>query len=216
MFRKLPLFFLLGLPLLAQADLVGNYQLGPKQTVTVYYRDAQHVRLETPGRGYMLLTNGRMYTVVQQNGQTMVMDLEKMGKVLSRYRKDKPKQPEKARKVTIKATSQKEKVAGFEGRVHQVTVDGKTSKMVLTRNKDVVKLTKGFMETMLKMGQTLTRQSNLDSRKVLKKIEDTGYGGLLKQQSGFELKSLKKKDEPAAFYALPKNARMVEMPSLGQ
>ncbi len=219
MIRKLIALSLLTLPLLARADLVGNYQLGPKQNVTIYYQDAKHVRLETPGQGYMLLTNGKMYTVVKRNGQNMVMDLEKMGEILQKYRNQqhqKPAKEKKPGKISISKTDQTETVAGYRGVVHRVTVDGKTMRMVLTNNRDVVKLTHGFMETMLKMGQTLTHQSNVSSEKVLQRIEKTGYGGLLKQQQGFELKSLKKEDKPDSFYALPKDAKMVQMPAMGQ
>jgi len=219
MIRKLLALSLLALPLLARADLVGNYQLGPKQNVTIYYQDAKHVRLETPGQGYMLLTGGKMYTVVRRNGQTMVMDLEKMGEMLQKYRNQQHQNPPKEKKpgkISISKTDQTETVAGYQGVVHRVTVDGKTMRMVLTNNSDVIKLTHGFMETMLKMGQTLTHKSGASSEKVLKQIEKTGYGGLLKQQHGFELKSLKKEDKPDSFYALPKDAKMVEIPAMGQ
>lgn len=219
MIRTLLALFIFTLPLLARADLVGHYKLGSQSNVVVYYHDDQHIRVETPGKGYMLMTGGKMYTVVNRNGQTMVMDLQKMGEALKKYQQEHNPQPEKKThpgKVTIKNTGKKEKVAGYQGVVHQVTYDGKTTDMVLTRNKDVAKMTQAFMDTMLKMGQALTNKANMDSRKVLQRIEKSGYGGLLKQQEGFELESLKHENKSASFYALPKDAQMVKVPNLGQ
>lgn len=217
--KQLLVLLALVLPALAQADLVGHYKLGSQSNVVVYYHDDQHIRVETPGKGYMLITGDKMYTVVKRKGQTMVMDLQKMGQALKQYQQERQKQPEKQQKpgkVTIKNTGKTETVAGFKGVVHEVTYDGHTTRMVLTRNPEVTQMTQAFMGSMLKMGQMLTNKTNMDSHKVLQKIEKSGYGGLLKQQAGFELESLKHADKPASYYTLPKDAQMMQVPNLGQ
>ncbi|WP_097459400.1 hypothetical protein [Mangrovitalea sediminis] len=214
--RIVPLLLALSLPSMALADLEATYKVGGNQsTMTVDYQDAHHLRMSTPGSAYMLVTGDKIYTVVNRNGQLMAMDVQKMGEMMEKYRKQTHQAQPKAKPMSfsLKNTGRTEKVAGYSGKVHTMEVNGKTVTVVLTDDKDVARLTEGFMGAMLKMGQSLSDDQTMDPKKILGEIRKTGYGGLLKQGNDFVLMSLHKVDKPDSFYTLPKNAHVVDIPT---
>jgi len=71
---------------LASADLVGSYQTGAgsSDTMTVYYRNDQAVRVDVGEGRYMLITGSNVYMVENEGGRTTAVDMDQMGAALQR------------------------------------------------------------------------------------------------------------------------------------
>ena len=67
-----------------------------------------------------------MYSVMVRGDNRVAMDIVEMSKAMARAGGADEKPDASAPGVSIRDTGRKETVAGFEGLVHEVTVDGRT------------------------------------------------------------------------------------------
>jgi len=65
---------------------------------------------------------------------------------------------------------------------------------------------------MLRVGQMLDAEDSGSTRKMLKDLDETGYGGILRQKDGLTLVEAKEVDKPDSFYQLPSDVDMMSMP----
>lgn len=134
-------------------------------TMQLSWADEDTVRLD-PGNqpAYMLVRDGKAYSVSNAGGQTMVMDLSSMSGAMQTQGGPSPSQQgtvANARSVdSMKATGTSETVAGIEGEVYEIAwTDGNgqkhTDEAVLTEDETVVEMTaafRGFADTMGSVG----------------------------------------------------------------
>lgn len=195
----------------ALADLKGTFSIPGQAAMTIYYLDDEHIRVDSPKQGFLLVSGDKVYTVVNQGGMRVAIDMAQMGQMI----KDFQEQSQDRNKSTktpdaeIVATERRETVAGYDGIVHRVTVDGVTSEAVLTDDKDVVALTQGFLNAINRLGQSVNPGLGLDIDDMLAKVRETGYPGILRQEQGFELKSVETVDKGADFYRLPEDVQVM-------
>jgi len=152
--------------------------------------------------GYMILRDGRIYSVTDQGGQTRVIDMTGMVQAASGMAQSGNAQlPLDATVESVVATGETATVAGIKGRVYEVTLTTKkgetrTQTLVLTDNPRVVEMTQAYMTALRsfigpeKMGQ-LMQQLPADDR------------GLLRAGTDYRLTSISGAAPSAALFELP-------------
>ncbi|MCG8668982.1 MAG: DUF4412 domain-containing protein [Pseudomonadales bacterium] len=207
----------------AQADLVGTWSVANSQTFTVYYKDNNHIRMDVGNGTYLLIQGEKTYTVMNQGGRLMVMDLAAMGGAMQAYGGGMHQQMQQQvsqydpSSVKYENTGKKETVAGYPGEVYQLTVNGPQGKeqaeLVLSKHKNVVTFQRAFMSLSQKMAQSMMSRDTLNSfNDAAKMAEVKNMGGMLRYNQQMRLQSLEDKAIDASFYALPKNAMMMSIP----
>lgn len=211
----------------ANADLVGTWQLSNSNPVKVYYQDDDHVRMDVGNDTYLLVIKDKAYTVMNQGGQKMVMDMAAMGGAMKAFGGMAMQQAEaKARaydpdSVAYGKTGKKETIAGYEGELYEVSVKGPNGlekyEFVASKNKDVIQLQKAFQLIGQRMAETLMSKDTLAGfNRAAEMVESQNIGGMLRYGNEMVLKSLENKDLPAEVFLLPKDAIQMSIPSFGR
>jgi hypothetical protein len=201
-----------------QADLLGRYSLPGNNTLEIYYQDDRNIRVNLTQHGYMLFSGDQMFMVMQKGGMQMAMDLEQMGNMVSSMGDQALGPDRKAAELVprIEDTGRHETVAGYSGRVHQVTVGQNRTEVVLTKDPEVAKITSAFTTAMGRVGDVMSPEDRQAAAAAIEQLESTGYGGLLKQSDGVQLQSIEEVDRPDSFYRLPPNTPVFQMPMMNQ
>lgn len=211
----------------AVADVVGSWGVGQGNAIKVYYKDDNHIRMDVGNGSYMLIIKDKAYTVVDQGGQKMVMDVDAMGSAMKMMGGMAMQQAKSQidqydpESVQYKKTNRTETIAGYKGTVYQVSVKGpkgiETSEMVASNHKDVVTLQKAFHKISQRMAQSIMDKSALDGvNKAADLAAEKGIGGMLRYNQEMTLQSLQNKDLPDEIFQLPKGAVQMSIPSFGQ
>lgn len=215
MYRILTLAVGLCVSVAAQADAYGVFEMPGQTRTEVYYQDDNHIRISASQQGYMLVSGDKVYSVMNQGGKKVAMDMGQMGKAMAQFSQGGNRSEDNTPgNVEIRKTGRTETVAGYEGHVHEVSIDGRTLEVVLTDHPRVVAATQGFLKAMVRAGQMLDPENSGNTRKMLKDLDETGYGGILRQKDGLTLVEAKEVDKPDSFYQLPSDAEMMSMPSM--
>ena len=94
---------------------------GDKARMT-YEFDGDLLRMDVPDQpdGYMIMRDGKIYSVAQQNGQPMVIDMAGMGKMLGgmAQRSMANIDQDVDQFISLEDTGRTETIAGIKGRVH--------------------------------------------------------------------------------------------------
>ncbi len=175
-----------------------------KVTMTVEYDDQGRVRMnvpESPGAsGYMLARDGKVWMVMNAEGQTMVMDMAQMA-AMGTVNNDDTLQQEF---VSAKPTGEKQTVAGFEGEVYELTWKEKgktrTDKVVLSKDPLVVEYSNAWMKFAESMAKSMGQKMN---NSIGQYFEKEGVG-MLKMGDGFEVVSIKSGKANEQDFVLPK------------
>ena len=213
MYRILSLALGLCVSVMAHADAYGVFEMPGQTRTEVYYQDDDHIRINAGQKGYMLVSGDKVYSVMNQGGRKVAMDMGEMGKAMAKFSQGGSSSGDNVTTdVEIRKTGKTETVAGFEGHVHEVTIDGRTLEVVLSDNPRVVAATQGFLKAMVRAGQMLDPEDSGSTRKMLKDLDETGYGGILRQKDGLTLVEATEVDKPDSFYQLPSDVNMMSMP----
>lgn len=223
------LYFLVCLILsnIAQADLVGTWQVSNGSPLTVYYQDDNHLRMDVGNDTYLLVIKDKAYTVMNQGGQKMVMDMAAMGGAMRAFGGMAMQQAEaKAQSydpasVKYGKTGKKETIAGYSGDLYEVSVKGprgiETYEFVASTDKDVIQLQRAFLTIGQRMAQTLMSKDTLAGfNQAADVAESQGIGGMLRYGKDMVLKSLERKDVPDTVFQLPADAIQMMIPSFGR
>jgi hypothetical protein len=188
--------------------------------------DGDQLRVQALGeegkQGYMIVRDGRAYTVVDQGGGSpMVIDTAAMMKTVGGLISGQDmRQPSlgaegMARFVSLSDAGRSETVAGIPGRVHTLTYvdsDGatRTETLVLSKDGRVRELT----DAMLVMGKTITAIAGVPANAASDQFAAQLKGqGLLRHGNTFTLVSLSADRPAAARFVLP--AEPTQLPDLG-
>lgn len=202
-------FMALMFTLTAHAELKATYHLQQaKQTLDLYYLDNNHLRANYADKQQLVLKGSESWLLHQQSGQWLAVDANQAGALLKAARGDEFKAP--SGPVQLRDTGRKEIVAGYNGKVFELTVGDNKSEIVLTDNPDVLALTNGWRTLALKLSSSLGPEQSAQLQQALTKIPQTGVGGLLRQGNDLILVSVEKRagardvDFPANTQILPK------------
>lgn len=197
----------------AQADAYGVFEMPGQTRTEVYYKDDNHIRVSASKQGYMLVSGDKVYSIMNQGGNRVAMDMGQMGKAMAKFSQGGNESGDSAPEdVEIRKTGRTETVAGYEGHVHEVSINGRTLEVVLTDHPRVVAATQGFLKAMLRAGQMMDPGNSGNTRQMLKDLDETGYGGILRQKDGMTLVEAREVDKPDSFYTLPSDVEMMSMP----
>jgi hypothetical protein len=177
---------------------------------------------DQPGN-YMLVRDGKVYSVVSQDGQPVVMDLGAMMKMMGGMAQQMAAQQPMAGSrdvvefVSLSATGGSESVAGVDGRVYQLTyVDGngqrQTETVVLSADARAHELTQAMFTMSTTMAQTMQIALPSGGQRLQSEIAG-GKQGILRYGSQFRVLSFDGGSPAASRFALP--AEPVQMPGLG-
>lgn len=165
------------------------------------------VRLTPDGGGaYLILRDGKAYSVVDQGGQTIVMDMAALAQSMGRGGAQTNGAPE-GRETSIERTGRTETIAGIEGEVVRVSsADGESVEVVMTDNQAVVDATDGLLAFADAMTQGMGGQMGgggsalpSDALSDLKGFE----GGILRAGDEMRVTSVDANAPAAARFELP-------------
>lgn len=168
-------------------------------TTELSWQDNRTLRIDTPGEdGFMLIQDGKAYVVQTDAGAPQVMEFGDMVRNLAGQDKN---EVFDQKIESIKATGQKETVAGIAGEVYQFTVvdkNGKseTTEAVLTSDPLVVEMTQaylGFSEAL----------AGTEGTSEIRKAFPVGKQGLLRSGNDMKLLSISSAARAADAFKLP-------------
>lgn len=176
---------------------------GPKTEMTITWRDVDTLRMEMGDEGdYLLMRDGKAYSVSQSDGQTMVMDMEGMGAMVQAMASKGGQNKNPFGSIdSVEATGKTDTVAGIKGRVYHMTwtdPDGspKSGEAVLTDDPLAVEMTRAyFTSTGSMVGMDITN-AFLDALPGKDR-------GLLRMGEQLQVESISRADPPASTFKLP-------------
>ncbi|MGI0153200.1 MULTISPECIES: hypothetical protein [Idiomarina] len=188
------------------------------ERIKIEYSGTDKLRITSDSDdGYMIMRDNKMYTVMQQGGQTMVFDLTAAIASMNKMLDQESVWDEEIQDVLeLSNTGKSEMVAGISGEVFTMTyVDGQgqkqTSTMVLSQEDHIVALARA-MNAMTKLMITASgRQLPPSVTKMEKQILDQGYG-VLRQGSEFVITKSSATTPPASYFELP--AKPMQLPGM--
>lgn len=221
--RPLMTFALLSTGLLfhsvSNADITAVFNLEEEQQLVLQYRDDNHVRMNVPGEGYMLITGGEGYMVSPSGNGWTVISIKDMATMISAIGAQYGATSNVSfmdfnENVEIRNTGRRETVAGLPGDVYeaiQIESDGtrETMEMVMSDHRDAKDAFQGFMRISTLMGEMAGIQG-------LDKLVDDAYGlgdkAVLRAGDEWVLASINRNSIPESDFALP--AAPMAMPSI--
>lgn len=182
------------------------------------YDDAGSLRMGAQGEdGYMLIRDGRMYTVMDQGGEIMVMEIgaamaamgnmiQQQGLIDTGFESFE----------SLTDTGRTETVAGIEGRVHELTLvenngQRSTETIVLSSDNRVREMTAAMMA----MADLMLRTMGSDEAEGLARMKEEIVGtgrGILRQGNEFVVTSIDGNPPAASRLELP--AEPMEIPDM--
>ena len=173
----------------------------------VSWLDPDNVRMEMPGTdGYVLETDGKLYSVMNMGGQKRVLDMASMMQMAKAMAKSADTAgPGMGAIKQVSDTGKTRTVGGIEGHVYSVSVtDGKgatrESEMVLTDDPRVRDLTKAYLGMMAGMADSYSPGTNAGG--WMAGLPDP-YDGILAFGDQYEVVSISDKAPDAGRFKLP-------------
>ncbi len=202
-------FIGLTLTLPAHAELKATYHLHQaRETLDLYYLDNDHLRANYADKQQLVLKGSESWLLHRQNGQWLAMDANQAGALLKAARGETINTA--IGPVQLRDTGRKEIVAGYAGRVFELSVGDNKSEIVLTDDPDVLALTNGWRTLALKLSGSLGAEQSAQLQQALAKIPQQGLGGLLRQGDQLSLVAVEKRagvqgiDFPANTQVIPR------------
>lgn len=191
----------------ALADMEAVWDVEGEGKMVISFRDAQNVRMEMDEEGYLLLDEGTIYSVSQQEGQWVAMNMAEIGQMMSAMKGRGPAAPgpdDSDDDFKLVDTGRKDTVAGYKGVVYEVVpADGGPKQIaVLSDHADVMAAQKAFNAMARAMAGAMSGE--------LPDIPDDLPGGLLRNED-IRLVSVKETKKPDGWFDLPKDVQMQTM-----
>ena len=200
-------------------DIQASYAIEDGETLTIKYRDAKHVRLEVAKDSFVLVRDDKVWMVNRDGKKWTAMDMSQIGDMMKGFgmsgmpgagKSDTAGQGE----VSFKRTGRTETVAGYEGRVYEVSEGkGKTREVVLTDHEDVKAASKAF----LAMSGTMASNMGLggfNPEQVMEAVEGQAETGLLRHEGHMRLTGISKASLPDSAFELPPGTQVQSMPAM--
>lgn len=218
MTTRLAIGITLGLAISASAlaDVSGTYQMEDTRMV-ISVRDDNHVRMDMDKNNFLLLTGSKTYSVRKEGKGWVAMDMAEIGKMTSAmggmpFAGTDEDYDDDSADGEFRDTGRTETVAGYKGRVYEVTdADGERYEVVLTNHKDITSLTRG----MVRFGQQSAQNMGFaDAMDLPLDVVNSGYTGMLRQDKNVKLLSVDTSDKGKGYFELPSGTTMQAMPKM--
>lgn len=177
---------LLASPLITVKAIAGSATLSSKdgESSTFEYND-KYLRISIPGQdGYALVRDGSIFTVMQQDGRTLVIDAGSAMKGMGAGVASAVPGQFNSEIGSLDATGRSETIAGIKGEVYQlnfVDEDGneQTEEMVLSDDPRALEFRDGLF-LMVGVAANLTSDGNTDNTKSIQKALGEMNSGILR------------------------------------
>lgn len=194
----------------ASVDVAGE---GERVRLDLAWRDATTVRMDFDRQpAYMLVRDGKVYSVSTAEGRTMVMDMSAMQGMMGNRGGQSPRMaPDRAAEVAaFEPTGETEEVAGIEGQVYRVVWrDGRGRE----RTDEAVLSGDGLAVEMSHAWRAFAAASGGDDMDALGRRFDAAGKGVLRFGDTFRVTELSGETPPAARFELP--AEPMQIPGMG-
>lgn len=175
----------------------------PSTSMTLTWRDANTMRMDFGDpNNYLIMLDGKGYSVSEDEGETMVMDMSGMGDMIRAMAGKEAKTDQPFGSInSVTAANSSKTVAGIKGQVYNITwtePDGsqQSGEAVLTNDPLVVEMTNAYMTSMGAMvGADFTR--------TFKAALPSSHQGLLQVGEQFHVESVQSADPSASLFTLP-------------
>lgn len=191
---------------------VGGQSIGGGSSeMTLTWRDADTMRMDLGEGNAIINRDGKTYSISQSDGETQVMDMSAMMKMMQTVGGQAAKSKNPFGGInSIKATGKTETVAGIKGRVYHMTWTNpggsqESSDAVLTDNPLVVEMTRAYFGSMSGM-------TDADTASDWEAALPGKDRGLLRMGDQIRVKSISRSDAPASTFELP--AKPMDLKSL--
>lgn len=172
-------------------------------TLTMTWQDTNTIRMDFGDSShYLLMRDGKAYSVTQSEGETQVMDMAGMSAMIKAMSgKNANNDNPFGRIDSTKATGASETIAGIKGQVYQMTwtdPDGsqQSGDAVLTNDPLVMEMTEAYLNA---MGSMIGAEYTRSYQDALPADER----GLLQVGDQFQVESIEQADPPASTFELP-------------
>jgi hypothetical protein len=199
---------------------VATWQQKGDTTLKIAMRDENHIRMDTGEGNYMLVSGEKVYMVTRSEGETNVMDMDQLAGLMSRFGATATGAGGASEhyQSSFKKAGRTETVAGYKGTVYISETKDESgqvidqSEVVFSKHKDIQRANKAWRTIAMRMGSIIGKDTSLAVDQATEKAEMSGYGGLLRIDE-MKLTGVEKPTLSAAYYELPQNAKMTDMPS---
>ena len=183
------------------------------QTMVLEYDDHGRARMNMPagaeGNGYMLYRDGKVWMVMNIQGQVMVMDMARMAAMAPPTGDDTLRQEF----ISARATGKQQTVAGFVGEVYELSWKDRngvqTAMAVLSKDPAVVEYSGAWMKLAENMAKSMGQKTD---NSIGRYLEKKGLG-VLKMGDDFQVVSIQPGKVNEQDFVLPKAT--MQMPMFG-
>lgn len=182
--------------------------------VMTFEYEGNMLRINTAGneqQGYMLMRDGKMYVVTQNDGQPMVLDMSSAFKMFGAMAASATPSTVESKVLSLDATGKSETLGGIQGEVYElryVDHNGKEQKADMVLSKDP--LARGFRDAIQSMAMTMAESLDKDTFKdeleageqMQAKLQALNMG-VLRYGQDMQIRSIKDTGVAAERFALP-------------
>lgn len=205
----------------AWADFAVTYAIKEGGNLTLTYRDDSQIRLQVSEENFMLMADGKVWSVNRDGNGWTAMDMSAMGDMMRGFGMSgipgmggETPDADGGMDVTFRNTGRTETVAGYQGSVYQITDDsGDSWEVVLTDHEDVTAASRAFMSFSDVMAQTMGMEG-FNPGEAMEAVADHVETGLLRQDDNMTLISIDTGSQPDSMFNLPAGTRVQSMPSM--
>ncbi|MBN7798415.1 hypothetical protein [Parahaliea mediterranea] len=162
-------------------------------------------------QGYMLMRDGKMYVVTQNDGQPMVLDMSSAFKMFGAMAGSTAPSTVESQVLSLQATGKSETLGGIQGEVYALRYidhNGKEQSADMVLSKDP--LARGFRDAIQSMAVNMAKSLDKDSFKdeleageqMQAKLQDLNMG-VLRYGSDMRIRSIEDTNVAAERFALP-------------
>jgi hypothetical protein len=210
-FSALCALLLVGIVGHAHADIKGSYELSKGNSLTLAFRDPQHMQAASGADKAILVKGDDTWALKRQGDGWLAVDVKSAGGLLAAlkksHEKDVPSGP-----LQLRALNRKETVAGYQGDVFELSDGQHQTEIVLTDNPDVLALTNAWRSMAGRVAENLEQRDVERLQQALTVIPQTGKGGLLRQGDNLKLTAVNKQIN-ASDLELPAGTQTLKLPA---
>lgn len=196
--------FLFLLSVACLADSIAVYGI-ENEKLTLSYRDDQHLRLDRSSWGYFVINGSKQVGVLKQGEFNLVLDANQMAAALGSLGGESISIPDSG-DVRLTDTGKFREIAGFRGKVFEISDGSGDYRVVLSNHPRVVAASDAFRHFIRLFA---TAMGNEQGKRILSldsAFRDHPYRGLLQVQGGMTLLSLTEMQKPKTFYQIPQSS----------
>lgn len=170
----------------AHADIKGSYELSKGTSLTLAFRDPQHMQAASGADKAVLVKGDETWALKRQGDGWLAVDVKSAGGLLAALKKSHEKGAPSG-PLQLRALNRKETVAGYQGDVFELSDGQRQYEVVLTDNADVLALTNAWRSMAGRVAENLEQRDVDRLQQALSVIPQTGKGGLLRQGDNLKL-----------------------------